>query len=127
MGSWAIADGRGIDTLKPRSGEQILQVNKVSILGKQEVLSLGVSLQSLSYASFVMDELCMIVEKRCSRMCILHWTKGGNVDMQKMEKDHVLCGVTPCFHQTLLYQGHQSGTRSRFFFFFSKKKKTLNF
>ena len=48
VGSWAIVNGRGIVTLRPRSGEQILQVNKVSILGKQEVPSLGESLQSLS-------------------------------------------------------------------------------
>ena len=127
MGSWAIANGRGIVTLRPRSGEQILQVNKVSILGKQEVLSLAEPEREMSYASFAMDELCMIVEKKCSRTRILHWTKGGNANMQKVEKDHVLCGVTPCFHQTLLYQGHQSGTRSRFFFFLFKKKKTLDF
>ena len=67
----------------------------------------------------------MIVEKKCSRMRILHWTKGGNVDMQKVEKDHVLCGVTQ--GNALFPPNTLSGPSVRYslsilFFLFKKKK-----
>ena len=60
VGSWAIANGRGIVTLRPRSGEQILQVN------------IGQAGSSESWSELAEPELCVFRNGRIMYDC---WEK----------------------------------------------------